>query len=276
MSEEIFVSDRDGVRRVVIDRPEKRNALTRDMMSDLADAFRGAEYDATVRAILLQSNGPLFCAGADLEGLASGPLNETNDPGYEFFQRLAQSTKPLICAVQGHAVGMGVTMLLHFDLVFAVPEATFQTPFSDLGLTPEGGASFLLPATMGGARAALLLMLGEAMTAAEAQSGGLISQLVDSGKLHGRAHSAAISLAKKPPRALAQTKKMMRDGRLIDQLNEEQRIFRQHMLMDEFKQAIEILRQRISEKARGSKQDQAKNRLATLESVRKQSFWGLY
>jgi enoyl-CoA hydratase/carnithine racemase len=235
---EIRLADGDGVRRVTIDRPSKRNALTRPMMRILADAFAEADRDPGVSAILLDATGNFFCAGADLAGLSSGVLSKEDDPGYDLIVQLAKSRKPLICAVQGPAVGMAVTMLLHFDLVFAAQGATFQTPFSELGLTPEGGSSFLLPGLMGVARAARLLLLGETVDARSALASGLISEIVDAQKIAARARSAAVALACKPPLALAQTKNMMRGGDLIEKLDHEQAIFRRAMEGDEFRDAV--------------------------------------
>jgi enoyl-CoA hydratase/carnithine racemase len=245
---EIKVTDGDGVRRVTIDRPTKRNALTRLMMRALADAFAEADGDPCIRAILLDSAGPFFCAGADLAGLSSGALEEGNDPGFDFFVQLAKSRKPLVCAVQGPAIGMAVTMLLHFDLVFAAPSATFRTPFADLGLTPEGGSSFLMPERMGIAQAARFLLLGETIDASSALAAGLVSQIVESGEIATHAFAAALSLAAKPPRALAETRLMMRGHDLIERLEREQVTFRRVMAQDEFRDAIARTRNGLAAK----------------------------
>jgi len=241
---EIKTHDEAGVRRIVIARPEKRNALTRPMMQALADAVAAAEADDQVRAVLLTSEGGLFCAGADLDGLASGPLDEV-DPGHAFLLNLAAARKPLAVAVQGAAVGIGATMLLHFDLVFAAPAASLRMPFIDLGVTPEAGSTFILPAMMGRAQASKLLLLGEALSAADALACGLVTEIVAPERLAERAVEAARKLAAKPPQAMAITKDLMRAPKLLALMDAEQAVFRERLKSDEFRAAVDAMRQRI-------------------------------
>jgi enoyl-CoA hydratase/carnithine racemase len=234
-----------GVRRITIDRPAKRNALTRAMMRALGDAFAAGEADPSVAVMQLESVGEVFCAGADLDGLAGDPLTAEADPGHRLLLILAGATKPLVAGVQGGAVGVGVTMLLHFDLVYAAPRTTFRTPFVDLGLTPEGGSSFLLPAIMGYARAAPLLLLGEAITAAQALAAGFITDVVPADALAERCAGAARRLAAKPPQALRITKSMMGRADLLAAMDAEQDTFRERMISQEFRDAIEAMRLRV-------------------------------
>lgn len=238
-----------GVRRITIDRPEKRNALTRPMMQALGDAFAAAEGDPDVRAIRLDTSGPVFCAGADLDGLAGDPLTEGDDPGHRYLKILAGATKPLVASVQGAAVGIGTTMLLHFDLIYAAPNASLRTAFVDLGLTPEAGASWLLPHRMGRVQAARLLLLGETIPAADALAAGVLTQVVPADALAAHAADAAARLAAKPPGALALTKQMMAgQGDLLKAMDDEQDIFRQRMLSEEFHAAIAAQRNRVVRK----------------------------
>ncbi|MET0377613.1 MAG: enoyl-CoA hydratase-related protein [Spongiibacteraceae bacterium] len=243
MSDWILLSQPvEGVRTITLNRPEQRNALTRPMMQSCADALVTAEADPETRAILLNSNGKAFCAGADLDGLAGEPLTKENDPGHQLLMNAANLKKPLVIAMQGPAVGIGATLTLNADLIYAAPQASLRTAFIDLGLPPEGGASFLLPERMGRQVAGRLLLLGETLTAAEALASGLISQIVAAEELQTTALAAAQTLARKPVRALATTRQLMTRAHLIDTMEHEQNIFRAAMHDDEFKQAIAALR----------------------------------
>jgi enoyl-CoA hydratase/carnithine racemase len=247
---EIRLADEaDGVRRITIDRADKRNALTRAMMQALGDAFAAAEADEAVRVIRLDTIGAVFSAGADLDGLAGEPLGPGKDPGHHLLVTLAATTKPLVASVQGAAVGIGVTMLLHFDLVYAARRASFRTPFVDLGLTPEGGSSFLFPPLMGHARAATLLLLGEAISADQALAAGLLTEITPEDELAGRAADAAGKLAAKPPLALRATKRLMK-GRpdLLAAMDAEQAVFHERLSSEEGKAAIQAMLQRITKR----------------------------
>lgn len=253
MSEDIRLSaPAPGVRRITVDRAPKRNALTRAMMQALCDLFLEADADDDVRAILLDTTGPVFCAGADLDGLAGSPLSAADDPGHQCLLAMAGARKPVVAAVQGAAVGMGATMLLHCDLVFAGPRASLRTPFVELGLTPEGGATFLLPA-IGHARAARLLMLAEALNAQEAKEAGLVTQVVAEDALIERASAAAARLAAMPPIAMARTKAMLRAPDLIAIMDAEQVGFRESVAGSEFRQAVDAARARLAGQNKGEK-----------------------
>lgn len=246
----ISQTDAHGVCRIVLDRPEKRNALTQPLMQALCDAVRDADADPAVRSILLSSQGQVFCAGADLGNLEHSPPEAHDDPGHRALLALAAAAKPLVAAVQGAAVGMGATMLLHMDAVYATPAVSLRMPFVELGLTPEGGATFLLPARIGYLAAARLTMLAEAMTAQEAQSAGLLTAIVDEGTLEETAYAAALRLAHMPPVALAKTKAMLRWPGLAAAMDAEQEAFRATLRGEEFAQAVAAAQQRIGTKAR--------------------------
>ena len=161
MSEQIVTRIEDGICRIEICRPEKRNALTASMYAAMADALDAAEHDAEVRVILIHGQPGAFTAGNDLSDfLANPPVDESPQPPvFRFLKTFAHLTKPFVAAVSGVAVGVGTTMLLHCDLVYAGESARFQLPFVNLGLCPEAGSSLLLPLLAGHVRAAELLLL---------------------------------------------------------------------------------------------------------------------
>ena len=167
-----------GVCEVCFDRPEKRNAITFAMYEALARALHGAQSDEAVRAVLLRGEGAGFCAGNDLQDFLSGPEFTLQHPVMEVLRTLATFDKPLLAAVHGQAVGIGVTMLLHCDLVVAATGAQFSLPFVALGLVPEAGSSLLLPRLIGRQRAAELLFLGKRLDAAAAERLGLVTRVV--------------------------------------------------------------------------------------------------
>jgi len=241
----LFNAVEQGVHTITLNRPEQRNALTRPMMQLIADALHSADADPAVRAILLNANGRAFCAGADLDGLAGEPLTKENDPGHQLLLSAATLRKPLVIALQGAAVGIGATMTLNADLIYAAPQASLRTAFIDLGLPPEGGASFLLPERMGRQAAGRLLLLGETLSAAEALTHGLITQIVPAEELQQTALQAARTLAAKPPHALAITRRQMARAGLVEAMEHEQDIFRRAMHDVEFKEAIAALRKKF-------------------------------
>jgi enoyl-CoA hydratase/carnithine racemase len=228
----------DGhVLRVTIDRPDKKNALTQAMYGALADGLERAEGDTTVRVVLLQGSGPDFCAGNDLKDFARGPLLESQTG--RFLIGLANSTVPLVIGVQGVAVGIGTTMLLHADLVFATDDARFRLPFVDLGLVPEAASSLLLPQLVGQRRAADLLYTGRFFSAAEALELGIVNAVVEPGALAAAAQEMATTLATKPPTALRRTKALLRSPAepLGDRMLVEGRAFATQLVSPEFAEA---------------------------------------
>lgn len=237
-----------GIARITIDRATKRNALTHAMMQALGDAVLAAEADDRVRVILMDSPGQVFCAGADLGNLLESPPEAARDPGHRALMLLAAARKPLVAAVQGPAIGMGATMLLHFDAVYAAPEASLRMPFVELGLTPEGGATFLLPARIGHVAAARLMLLAQPVSAADALAMGLVTAVVPAGKLAETALGGAHRLAALPPGAIAQTRAMMRTPDLAARMDREQEIFRARLVDREFLDGVVALQDRLRAK----------------------------
>ena len=199
----------DGrVLHLALDRPDKKNALTRAMYARLADALEAAASDAAVRAVVLSGRGGAFTGGNDLGDFMMDPPTGPDSPVFRFLQQAAGFPKPLVAAVAGPAIGIGTTILLHCDLAYAAPGALFKLPFVDLGLVPEAASSVLLPRLAGPARAAELLLFGEAFTAETAHDVGLVNAVVEDPV--GRALERARELAEKPPAAVRQTKALLR------------------------------------------------------------------
>jgi enoyl-CoA hydratase/carnithine racemase len=204
---------RDGaIARIGIDRPEKKNALTAAMYSGLADAFIAADADAAVRVILLHGSEVAFSAGNDLNDFRTNPPRSVDSGVARFLRALVDMRKPLVAAVAGPAVGVGTTMLLHCDLVYAADNATFALPFVTLGLCPEAASSYLLPLLAGYQRAAKVLLLGEPFDAAEARELGLVTDVVAPGEVMNVATSTARKLAALPSASVRLTKELMKRG----------------------------------------------------------------
>jgi enoyl-CoA hydratase/carnithine racemase len=178
MTDLILTETRDRIARIEINRPDKKNALTVAMYRAMADAVAAAEADPQVRVILIHGRADCFCAGNDLKDFLEQPPHGEGAPVSQFLQRIAVAKKPLIAAVGGPAVGIGTTMLLHCDLVYAAPETRFQLPFVTLGLVPEAASSYLLPKIAGYHRAAELLLLGKPFTAQAALAAGIVTEII--------------------------------------------------------------------------------------------------
>ena len=210
----VDVSSEGGVLVATLNRPEKKNALTGAMYRALREALVAASADAAIGAVLVTGAGGVFCAGNDIgdfltESRAQGEGARTG-PGGEFIRTLARFDKPLIAAVEGPAVGIGTTLCLHCDLVYAAPSARFAMPFVNLGLVPEAGSSMLVPRRFGIGVASELLLLGEAIDARRAREIGLVNEVVEPEALKAHALAKAKALAAKPRAALLATRKLMR------------------------------------------------------------------
>src|ERR1700759_2020090 len=173
----INVSTADRITTVRFDRPDKKNAITSEMYAGLTAALEGASGDSSVRAVIITGSRECFTAGNDLGDFMKVAQTAVGEPtaGFSFLRALATFEKPLIAAVSGVAIGIGTTLLLHCDLIYAAPNAKVNMPFVDLGLVPEAGSSVLLPALLGPRRTAQLLLLGDTLDAPTALSWGLIN-----------------------------------------------------------------------------------------------------
>jgi enoyl-CoA hydratase/carnithine racemase len=231
MSEHIRVGVEDGVLTVAMARPEKRNALTQAMYAGLADAFERAASDPAIRCLLITGTEDVFCAGNDIADFRSRPAEDGTRPSRRFYTGLATSEKPVVAAVQGLAIGIGCTMLLHADIVYAAPEARFRLPFVDLGVVPELGSSLLVPRLVGRHRAAELMLLGEFFGAEAAREMGFVNRVLDRAELLPNATATAQALARKPQEALRATRRLLRGdpSALMARIEEERDIFAERL-----------------------------------------------
>ncbi|HVP50456.1 MAG TPA: enoyl-CoA hydratase [Candidatus Bathyarchaeia archaeon] len=201
----------DDVLRITINRPEKKNALTLAMYTALGDAVQQGESNPDVRVMILQGNGDSFTAGNDLEDFLANPWKPGEvPPAVRFMKAVADAKKPIVAAVQGSAVGIGVTILLHCDLVYAADNARLVMPFVNLGIVPEAGSTLLVPALIGHQRAAELFMLSAPMTAQRAYELGFVNSVVPAEQLMDTAMGIAKALAEKPAAAIRTTKALMK------------------------------------------------------------------
>jgi enoyl-CoA hydratase/carnithine racemase len=217
MTEHIRSENRDGVLRLTMARPDKKNALTNAMYGALADAIFAAETDPNVRVILIRGEGDMFTAGNDVgefAAIAAGGVQGERHVG-RFLESIARSSRPLVAAVQGRAVGVGTTMLLHCDLVVLADNALLTTPFVSLALVPEASSSLLMPLRIGYARAFEMFALGEAVDARSALAWGIANRVVPLDKLDAEAMALAARLAKQPAGAVSTTKRLMRNPEVL-------------------------------------------------------------
>lgn len=236
-----------GILTVTLARADKKNALTDAMYGALADALDRAESDAAVRVVLLQGDGDSFTAGNDLADFAAQSTGSFKGEKqvFRFLRALAKASRPIVAAVQGNAVGVGTTMLLHCDLVYLADTARLMTPFVNLALVPEAASSLLLPARVGHARAYAMFALGEPVDGASAVNIGLANAVVPAAELRARARAAAEALAKRPLGALAHTKALMRDRETIaEQMNREGVIFQERLKTAEAREAFTAFAER--------------------------------
>ena len=189
-------------------RPEKMNALTRAMYSDLASALNEAAGDFAIRAVILTSQGHHFTAGNDIADFMANPPTDGDAEVAHFLAALLNFPKPLIAAVKGNAIGIGTTMLLHCDVVICDESAQFSMPFASLGLVPEAGSSYLFPLLVGYQRAARIFMTGETFDAHEAHAMGLVATVASDAR--ASALTIARHIAKQPPQAIINTKALLK------------------------------------------------------------------
>ncbi|WP_416401538.1 enoyl-CoA hydratase [Alicycliphilus denitrificans] len=211
-SRDILVHDEGGVRTITFNRVERKNSITTAMYAQLADAFETAAQDAAVRVVVLQGDAAVFSAGNDIGDFLQQPPSTQDAPVFRFLRAIATFPKPVVSAVCGPAVGIGTTMLLHCDLVYAGDNAAFSMPFVNLGLCPEAASSLLVPQMMGYHRAAEALLLGEPFMAEAALEVGLVNRVVPPTECNAIAQAQARKLAAKPLSALVETKRLLKQG----------------------------------------------------------------
>jgi enoyl-CoA hydratase/carnithine racemase len=205
-------STRIGQTQIIrFNRPEKMNAITRDMYAGLTSALNEAAGDFGVRSVVITSEGEHFTAGNDIKDFMANPPTEESSDVARFLASLLEFPKPLIAAVKGNAVGVGTTMLLHCDIVIASPNAKFSMPFTSLGLVPEAGSTKLFPELVGYQRAARIFMTGDPFSADEAKEMGLVETITADPE--AQALEIAEQIGKQPPQAIINTKALMKAGK---------------------------------------------------------------
>jgi enoyl-CoA hydratase/carnithine racemase len=217
-----------GVLTLTLNRVDKKNSLTSAMYADLAQALSTAQTDTQTKVVLIQGHETVFSAGNDIADFLQQPAANEDAPVFHFLRGIATFSKPLMASVCGPAVGIGTTLLLHCDLVYAGDNAAFSMPFVNLGLCPEAGSSLLVPQLMGYQRAAEALLMGEPFLAETALEVGLVSRVLPPTETNAYAQQQARKLAKKPLSSLMETKRLMKAGQtplVLERIKEEAVVF---------------------------------------------------
>ena len=239
--ENLSVATEGPVRVLRLDRANKKNALTRAMYSGLTESLQAAAQDDEVRVVVVVGQEGVFSAGNDLMDFVQDPPTGPDSPVLQFLMALCQFEKPILMAVDGPAVGIGTTMLLHAALVFSSARAFYQLPFVPLGLVPEAASSLLLPNLAGLQRASEWLLYGERFSAEQAKAAGVVNEIVAPEALEERVMSRARDLAERPPTAVKLTKKLIR-APILDKVKEviaeEGAVFVDRLQADETREAM--------------------------------------
>jgi enoyl-CoA hydratase/carnithine racemase len=246
MTDHIVTTTADGILQIRMNRPEKKNALTLAMYKAMAEALAGANDNPAVRVVVICGVDGCFSSGNDVADFLQNPGLGGESPAIRFLHTLSTTRKPVIGAVTGLAIGIGVTMLLHCDLVYAADSATFQLPFVNLGVVPEAASSMLLPRMLGHQRAAELLLLAEKFDARTAQGLGLVNAVCPASELAALVQQRAAALAAKPPASLRLTKALMkREPESVGaRMMEEGKQFSHQLGSPEAREAMEAFMQR--------------------------------
>lgn len=233
MSEDHIIVSRDGaVLEIRFNRPDKKNAITNAMYGAMADAVAAAQTDDDVRAILFTSNGDFFSAGNDIKDFAAQSMGAFDGPRHvgRFLEEVIKAEKPIVAAVQGHAVGVGTTMLFQCDLIYVADHARLTMPFIDLGVVPENASSLTVVERIGHTRAFALFGLGEPLMGTQAADWGLANAALPAADVEARARAAAQTLAAKPPQSMRLTKRLMRNTQaLMTRMQDEGEIFAERL-----------------------------------------------
>jgi enoyl-CoA hydratase/carnithine racemase len=236
----ILTRTENRIAYIELARLDKKNALTAQMYAQLAAGLAAADKDPQVRVVLLHGAADCFTAGNDVGDFLKRPAGSSS-PAVALFEVLPNMAKPVVAAVGGPAVGIGSTLLLHCDLVYAASNARFQLPFVPLGIVPEFGSTYLLPLLAGYQRAAELLLLGQPFTAQKAYEIGLVTQIFPENELLQKAKEAAHALAALPAESIRLTKRLMKNrhgAALAETIAEETRTFTERLGSEEAKEAM--------------------------------------
>jgi enoyl-CoA hydratase/carnithine racemase len=245
MSDDVRVRSDARVMTITLDRPDVKNALTHEMYSAIADAIIEADESGEIRCIIITGTGDAFTAGNDLGEFAQG-MPEGEPPVMRFLAALRDMDTPIIAAVNGVAVGVGLTMLLHCDLAFASENATFSAPFPRVGLVPEAGSSMLLPRALGIAWTNDIILAGRTLTANDALVAGLVSRVVPAEELSDLADEVAGRIASFAPNAMRDSKRLIRSDRerVIEQMDRETEVFLPRLKSAEFAEVAAAFREK--------------------------------
>lgn len=214
MSEHIEVSHSERIQLLRINRPEKKNALTIDMYASLAKHLREADQNDELLVTVLTGSADSYCSGNDIQDFLQNPIKDESNPVVEFVRTIIRAEKPVLAAVNGIAVGVGATMLLHCDLVYMAEAASLQFPFVNIGLCPEAGSSAVLSEVLGHQKASELLLLGGRVEAQAALQMGLVNAVFSAGELEQQVMSVARKIVLQPPNAIRITKKLIKAAML--------------------------------------------------------------
>lgn len=245
MTDLVKISVDNGVMEIVWNRPDKKNALSNAMYRAATAALARAVEDRSIRVVLIAAEGDSFTSGNDLADFAAAAAGGEPPAAHGFIEAIAQFPKPLVAAVNGLAVGVGTTMLLHCDLVFIARDAKLTTPFVNLALVPEAASSMLMPAHIGHRRAFAMFALGEPVTGAQAAELGLANAALATAEVLPAAREAARKLAQRPPGAVLATKQLMRNGpAILAQLRAESQVFGDRLKSAEAMEAFMAFQQK--------------------------------
>lgn len=238
---EVIVEHIGPLLEITLNRPEKKNALTRTMYQTIEAAFNTADNDPAIRVVLLTGAGDTFTPGNDIKDFQTRATTSEALHASPFLTALSSLAKPLVAAVNGAAIGVGTTMLAHCDLVIAARSARFVMPFTSLGLVPEAASSLLFPRLVGHQRASALLLLGDPMDAETARDWGFVNQVVADAELLTTARATAARLAALPPEAVRQTKHLIKHGRtdVPGRIEQELALFRDRLRSPEAAEAFQ-------------------------------------
>lgn len=242
----VLVDIQEGILSIRMNRPDKKNALTRAMYQSISDALMEADRDDSIRVILLTGTSDCFTSGNDIGDFRDVPSQKERQRN-PILNALPNTKKPVVAAVNGVAVGVGTTMLLHCDLVYAGETARFQLPFVNLGLCPELGSTALLPLLMGHQRAAELVFMGEPFTAKTAQEAGIVNKVFPDDQLLDEAWKRAQQLAAQPAASVRATKALLKRGReqaVAAAVEEEVVIFNERLRSPEAQEAFRAFSER--------------------------------
>lgn len=210
MSEYIITESKDRILRIEINRPDKKNALNMSMYGAIGSAINEGEQDPSIRVILVHGQKEFFSVGNDIKEFQSVSVQPGTNPLRIFGNAITTAKKPLVAAVNGYSIGVGMTMLLHFDLVYAGTNAKFRAPFVDLALCPDAGSTFILPRLVGHHRAAEIFLFCDYLTAEEAYRIGFVNKVFPEDELLENVVSLCQRLALKPPASVRLTKELLK------------------------------------------------------------------